>query len=310
MGKYNKASPFARKSFDTYYRLNPNSRESAIGYCVLIATLVQNDEFLLAEKYMGQTGGLEWAKRILGKTHPAIMTAARYTGVVWQTDNKFPAAEDLYASTLSDFKADPAADPVEILDLENFLAHLYAREGRFDKATSSYREVVKRALTIPATERGMRGAYMSLLAQCLLHDGSPGALKEAEGLLRESIRLGKILPSTHIERVNALIPMALVLCAEHRPAEAQPYWDEAIDIARHADKTEGQRWTTFARYAKSLREQGRAAEADALLDQETQTLIAAGADKALLANVRDCWAEIQNPKASAHSEDATTPSAK
>ena len=111
----------------------------------------------------------------------------------------------------------------------NDLALAYAMEGRFDMAGGLYR----RALAILEAHPDTKGTLAAVLNNLGKMEAQEGHLKEAEGILRRSVRDSeRVFGERHPNTAAGLVSLAEVLRWRHRYSEAEAVLHRAEEINR------------------------------------------------------------------------------
>jgi len=232
--------------------------------------------YLLESKYAQaealQSQALAAQRHMLGPEHPDTLASEADLAYVFTAEGKYAEAQTLQSETLEVMRRVLGPEHPYTLGCMCGLADVYADQQEYARAESLYRQ------TLQVYRRAVGAEHPSTLA-CLA--GFAGMYERehkyalAEGLAAEALTGRRhTLGSENEDTIGSAADLAMAYISQGKFIEAEPLAREAMDFYRKKGAEEWQRFSAESHVGASLAGQKKYAEAEPLLLEGYQGLLA------------------------------------
>jgi tetratricopeptide (TPR) repeat protein len=312
-GKYSNAATLDKELIDFDRRkLGPDSPKTLIMMNNL--SIVDNDMGNYAEAEKREEEVLATARRVLGEDHVVSRLATQQLGSIYMNEGKFAQAEPLFLdaverdrrvmgadapttlqtvntlaglyeqegkyaqaeplmkqTTEASRRVDGPDSPDALYNISN-LAGLYAEEGKFPEAEAAFKEALEadRRVMGPTDRLTLYTLYSHGLMYLREGQYAPAEVSIAEALAGQRRSLGDGHPLT----VASMGDLAVVYIAEGKFAQAEPLAREVLGWQKKLNAGDWEQYNAECELGASLAGQKKYAEAEPLLTEGYQGMLA------------------------------------
>ena len=264
-GMYGEMESIAREVLElsrSYYK-EPHAAISA-ALCLLADPLMHLRRFEEAEDLSRQA--LEMQRKLVGKSSPELISSLTSLGVVLERRGKLDEAEETFREALNIKNSRGEGDGPESAALLENVAHVLRDKQQFAQAEALYQQVLSMRRKLQGEEHPDVATSLHNLARVLYDEHR---YSEAETIYTEVVaRRRRQLGDDHPAVATSIHNLGLVLAGEQRWAGAEANFREAFTIRRTIfGDTNSIVNESLTNLVFALRQQGKAAEAETLLQK-------------------------------------------
>ncbi|HUA58659.1 MAG TPA: serine/threonine-protein kinase [Verrucomicrobiae bacterium] len=270
-GKLAEAQALFQQSLEIQRRvMGPEDPGTTITMNSLAIVYQVQDDFPRAEALFQQT--LEIQRRVLGSEHPNTVVTMGNLAEIYYAEGRYAQAETLQIQAVEVERRVLGPQHPNTLVFSNDLALSYAAQGKYPAAEALFNQTLEtqRRVLPPGHSRTLQ--TLSNLAELYQMEGKY-ALAQADA---EQVLAGrrKSLGLEHPETMNAAAGLALAYQAQGKFAESEPLAREAFETDRRKRPDDWQRFLAESLLGASLAGQKKYADAEPLLLEGYQGMIA------------------------------------
>ena len=261
--RYPQAEALAGQTLEIRRRvLGPEHPETLLSMSKLAIVYATEGKYAQADALFSQVWEIE--RRALGPKHPETLRSMSNLAAVYAIEGKYAQAEALLGQLLEN-------EP-ERLDSTEILAHVYEDEGKYAQAEA----LLGRALEIGRRVLGAEHPYifncLSDLASVYQREGKYDLAGKyaAQALAGRRHALGPQHPDTMVSEAD----LALAYVSQGKFAEAEPVAREAVEAEKKVQPDDWQRYRAESLLGASLAGQRKYADAEPLLLEGYQGILA------------------------------------
>lgn len=312
-GKYEQAEARYRQVMEIRQRvLGPEHPDTLSSMNDLAATYDSEGKYAQAEALKIQT--LEIQRRVLGPEHPRTMDSMNNLAVNYEAQGKYAEAERLASETVEISRRIHGPDhPDTLRDTQN-LANIYGEQGKYKQAEALYSQTLGIEIRQLGPEHPDTLGSMGNLATIYCSQGKypqaealqsrvlevqrrilgtehPDTLETMSGFVSLYQRQGRyalaetyatkalagrqhVLGSEHPDTISSMADLALAYLSERKFAEAEPLVREALETEKKRQPNDWQRYRVASLLGASLAGQKKFADAELLLIEGYQGMLA------------------------------------
>jgi len=262
-GKYAQAEALFSQVLEIDRRVLGPERPATLGAMNNLAAVYATEgKYAQADALFSQVWEIE--RRALGPKHPETLRSMSNLAAVYAIEGKYAQAEALLGQLLEN-------EP-ERLDSTEILAHVYEDEGKYAQAEA----LLGRALEIGRRVLGPEHPYifncLSDLASVYQREGKYDLAGKyaAQALAGRRHALGPQHPDTMVSEAD----LALAYVSQGKFAEAEPVAREAVEAEKKVQPDDWQRYRAESLLGASLAGQRKYADAEPLLLEGYQGILA------------------------------------
>ncbi|HYR91030.1 MAG TPA: tetratricopeptide repeat protein [Terriglobia bacterium] len=258
-GKYVEAEQLFTKVLDGRRRLS-EARETATAMHEL-AELFWNFQGRYAEAEPLEREALEIRRRVLGKEHPATLTALSGLAATYRNLGKYMEAEPLYREAVEIRRRVNGDEHLYTLTTMSNLGVFYISQGRYAEAEAVFAKVEEARLRVQGEDHPDTLTTMYNLA---LASQLQGNFSKAEALFSKNLDLRRrVLGHEHLRTLSSVTALATVYRSQGKYAEARSLYNQALDSQRRlVGEEHPDTLATRTELATLLRSEGQYAQAE------------------------------------------------
>jgi serine/threonine protein kinase/Tfp pilus assembly protein PilF len=270
-GKYAEAEELGSRALEIQKRvLGPEHPETVRSMNHLAGAYLLQSKFARAEALQRQV--LEAQMHVLGPEHPETLASEVNLTYIFTAEGKYAEAQAQQNTTLEVMRRVLGSEHPYTLGCMCGVADVYADQQEYARAETLYRQ------TLQIYRKAMGPEHPDTLA-CLAGFGAMYERERkyplAECLLAEALTGRRhALGSENEDTMASADDMALVYISQRKFTEAEPLAREAMDFYRKKGSAGWQRFSTESELGASLAGQKRYAEAEPLLLEGYQQMLA------------------------------------
>ncbi len=270
-GKYAQAEALYSQTLEIQRRVLGSEHPYTLKFMNNLAVAYDNEgKYAQAEALYSQT--LEIQLRVLGPEHPDTLLSMNNLANTYGNEGKYTQAEALYNQTLEiQRRVRGPEHPDTLLSMHN-LALAYGNEGKYAQAEALYSQTLETQRRVLGPEHPDTLGTMSDFALMYQRQGNY-ALAEtyaAQALAGQRRALGPEHPNTIASEAD----LALACVSEGKFAEGEPLAREAMETDQEKRPDDWQRFRAESLLGTSLAGQKKYAEAEPLLLEGYQGMLA------------------------------------
>jgi tetratricopeptide (TPR) repeat protein/predicted Ser/Thr protein kinase len=270
-GKYGQAEALNSQVVEIRRRLmgpeHPNTLTSMSNLAILYS---KQGKYAEAETLNSQV--VEIRRRLIGPEHPNTLNSMNNLANVYSAQGRYMQAEKLFAQLVEIRRRVLGPEhPITIGDLAN-LASVYGNQGKYVQAEALDRQVVEIRKRVLGPEHAETISTFADLAFIYQREGE---YAQAETYASQAVAgLRHALGAEHPDTMAAMAELALALVSQGRFAAAEPRARDAVEINRKMWPDSWQRFRAESLLGASLAGQKKYAEAEPLLLEGYQGMVA------------------------------------
>jgi eukaryotic-like serine/threonine-protein kinase len=227
-------------------------------------------KYAQAESLYSRT--LEIQRRVLGPEHPDTLMSIYYLALVYDSEGRYTQAEALLSQTLETQQRVLGPEhPNTVMSMDG-LAFEYGNQGKYAQAEALFNQTLAIARRVLGPEDANGPYYFSDFAFTYQRQGKY-ALAEtyaAQALAGRRHALG----SEHPDTMASAADLALAYLSQGKFTESEPLAREALETERKIQPDDWQRYRAASLLGASLAEEKKYAEAEPLLLEGYQGMLA------------------------------------
>ena len=270
-GKYAQAEALTRQIVDSMHRVLGPEHPDTLGAMSNLAIVYGNlGKYAQAEALDTQT--LEIKRRVLGSEHPETVVSIINLGDVYYAEGKYAQAEGTYAQALDIGQRVLGPEHPNTLISMGGLAQAYGQEGKYAQAEALFNQTVEVSRRALGAEHPYRLAFLAGLAVMCQRRGQYALAETYTSQALAGRR--RALGSESSDTMASAADLALAYISEGKFAEAEPLAREARQFNQKKQPDDWQRFRAESLLGASLAGQKKYAEAEPLLLEGYQGMLA------------------------------------
>jgi eukaryotic-like serine/threonine-protein kinase len=270
-GEHAQAEAFHRRTLEIRRRVlgaeHPDTLSSMNG---LALDYQWEGKYAQSEVLHSQT--VEISRRVLGPEHPDTLNFMNSLAIVYEKQGKYAQAEALYSQTLEIQRRVLGPEHSDTLISMNGLANVYQWEGKYAQSEALHSQTVEISRRVLGPEHPYTLSFLSHFAWMYQRQGKyASAERYAKQALAGRRHAHPEQPDTMAESAADL---ALAYLSEGKFAESEPLAREAMEIDRKKRTDDWQGFRAESLLGASLAGQKKYAEAEPLLLEGYQGMLA------------------------------------
>jgi serine/threonine protein kinase/Tfp pilus assembly protein PilF len=270
-GKYPQAEALHRQTLEIRRRvLGPEHPDTLNAMNSLAIDYGQQGKYAQAETLYSQS--LEIKRRVLGPEHPDTLMAMINLATTYHFEGKSAQAEALNRQTLElDRRVIGPEHPDTLATMDNS-AIVYTAEGKYAQAEALFRQTLEISGRVLGHEHPLSLAFLTDFATMYQRQGKYSLVETytSQALAGRRSALG----SEHPDTMASAADLALAYMSERKFAQSEPLAREALDFNRRKQPDDWQRFRAESLLGASLAGQKKYAEAEPLLLEGYQGMVA------------------------------------
>lgn len=224
-GKDDECERILRERLGVARRLYGPDNGKALHSLYTLGLVVQRHDARQAAAIYRELAGLLREKR-----DPRLPSALRNLGFTLYALGELPGAQAAFQEAVEIHRAQPVVDVANMrLDLTN-LATITMQLGDHARAEPLFRELLELSRQVDPPDPPAIARVLAPLSECLIVQGAPAKLVQAETLLRECIAIREATLSADDWRIhNARSLLGAAICGQDRFVEAAPLLTSAAE---------------------------------------------------------------------------------
>ena len=271
-GKYGQAESLHSQTLEIRRRvLGPEHPVTLSSISNLAIVYIQQGKYAQAEALFSQT--LEIERRVLGPEHPDTLRCMGNLAATYFEQGKYAQAEPLLSQTLAiRRRVRLGPEHLETLYSMDNLADVYAAQGKYTQAEALFNQTLGIARRVLGSEHPATLVFLADLASMYQRQGkfAMGETYTAQALAGRRHALGSENPDT----MTSAADLALDYQSEGKFAESEPLAREAMGFNRKKQPDDWQGFRAESLLGSSLTGQKKYAEAEPLLLEGYQGMLA------------------------------------
>jgi serine/threonine protein kinase/tetratricopeptide (TPR) repeat protein len=270
-GKYAQAEALLSENLEISRRVagpeHPNTLSSMHN---LASVYFEEGKYAQAETTFSQT--LEIRRRVLGPRHSYTIFSMNNLAEVYEAEGKYEQAEALQRQTLEVKRQVLGPEHPNTLGSLSSLANIYAAQGKFPEAQALYVQALDQERRVLGPEHP---STLSTLANFAFLFQRQGKYAMAEAYAAQALEGRRhAIGSGHTETIASTADLALAQISEAKFNSSEPLAREALDFYRTHQPDDWQRFRAESLLGASLSGQKKYAEAEPMLLEGHQGMLA------------------------------------
>jgi tetratricopeptide (TPR) repeat protein len=270
-GKYAQAEALLSHTLETQRRVLGPENQGTISSMNNLANVYKNQgKYEAAEALYSQN--LDIMRRTRGPEHPNTLISMGNLADMYNLEGKYARAESLGGETLAIEQRVLGPEHRYTLVSMNNLADAYAYQGRYREAEALFQKTIETARRVLGPRHPLTLDFVAELAAMYQREGKYAL---AEGYAAEVLAAERrVLGQEHLDTMGSVANLALAYVSEERFSAAEPLAREAFEFNRRTQPDDPARFRAESVLGASLAGQKGYAEAELLLLEGYQGMVA------------------------------------
>jgi serine/threonine protein kinase len=270
-GEYSQAESLGSQTLEIRRRVLGPEHPDTLSSMNNLANLYSDEGlYTQAETFLKQT--LEIRRRVSGPENPETLRAMSNLARVYFAEGKYAEAEQLGSQTLAIRRQTFGSEHVSTLISMDFLSNAYAVQGKYTQAALLLRQALEMATRALGAEHP---DTLNTLSDFVAMYQRKGEYALAEKYAVQALAGRRhALGSEHPDTVSSTADLALAYISERKFAESEPLGREVLEFYQKRQPDDWQRFRSESLLGASLAGQKKYTEAEPLLLEAYQGMLA------------------------------------